>query len=122
MALLQAWCVLFSLPAQQGWNAWERHYCALTRPTVNGEVKVPFEMYVTSKEKKKQKKTQNPREHNRTLVHVLIFHITGSQSTVTTEEETSHFSCLSSTYSSNRHSVIKLHNIPARHIKETHQQ
>lgn len=62
---LQTWCVLFSLPAREGWNAWKRHYCALTWPTVNGWVKVPFEMYVISKgkEKKKKRAQQN-------LVHV----------------------------------------------------
>lgn len=37
--------VLLNLPAREGWNAWKHHYCALTWPTVNGWVKVPFEMY-----------------------------------------------------------------------------
>lgn len=64
LLLLQTWCVLFSLPAREGWNAWKRHYCALTWPTVNGWVKVPFEMYVISKKKKKKKRAQQ------NLVHV----------------------------------------------------
>lgn len=42
--LLQTSCALNS-PTQEEWNAWKHHYCALTRPTVNGWVKVPFEMH-----------------------------------------------------------------------------
>lgn len=73
LLLLQTWCVLFSLPARQGWNAWKRHYCALTWPTVNGWVKVQFEMYVISK--KKEKSTTQPRP-------CIMFHTAGLQSTV----------------------------------------
>lgn len=69
---LQTWRVLFSLPARQGWNAWKRHYCARTRPTLNGWVKVPFDMYAISK--RKEKRAQHKLEPR------IMFRATGLQS------------------------------------------
>lgn len=51
-------------PAQEEWNAW-KHYCAWTIwPTVNGWVKVPFEMHDITLKKK-----PNTQEN---LAHVLL--------------------------------------------------
>lgn len=44
-ALLPQHHVLLNSPNQEEWNAWKRHYCTLTWSTVNGWVKVPFEMH-----------------------------------------------------------------------------
>lgn len=49
--------VLLNSPNQEEWNAWKHHYCARTWSTVNGWVKVPFEMHdIKKKEKNKTKK------------------------------------------------------------------
>lgn len=56
--------VLLNSPTQEEeWNAWKHHYCALTWPTVNGWVKVPFEMHDI--------KTKNTQTRN--LAYVLCY-------------------------------------------------
>lgn len=62
--------VLLNSPTQEEWNAWKHHYCALTWSTVNGWVKVPFEMHDI---KRKKVKKQNKNTHTRNLAHVLCY-------------------------------------------------
>lgn len=77
--------VLLNLPAREGWNAWKHHYCALTWPTVNGWVKVPFEMYDVKK-KKKKKSTRKPSP-------CIMLHTLGKVNIPTVELTSNIFAC-----------------------------
>lgn len=105
-------CALNS-PTQEEWNAWKHHYCALTWSTVNGWVKVPFEMHEIKKFKKKKKKHQKPSP-------CIMWYKSGKSIVKTVELSFNIFAWCPLNYISNFSHT--LHNKPALHFRKTYQQ
>lgn len=70
-ALLPQHRVLLNSSTREEWNAWKHHYCTLTWSTVNGWIKVPFEMH----DIKRQKKTKSNNTHNKPSPCIMLYRL-----------------------------------------------
>lgn len=115
-ALLPQHHVLLNSPTQEEWNAWKHHYCALTWSTVNGWVKVPFEMH----DIKRKKKVKKPKHTHKKPSPCIMLYRLGKVNVKTIELSSNIFAWCPLNYISNFSHT--LHNKPALHVRKTYQQ